>query len=156
MNHVYLNQISGITKINLDNGQHIVSTDLHLPINKTFNVGAKINYAGSILQMKIDDYLNNQIKEETSVADLFKSDTNQPFFKEIIVGTIGVGSVFGACDSFQNRKCVYNLTSLTPNAQLYIIDSENFNRVISGVDPEKMNFEKYVKQEDIRWANKLS
>jgi hypothetical protein len=53
-----------------------VSTDLHLPINKTFNVGAKINYAGSILQMKIDDYLNNQIKEETSVADLFKSDTN--------------------------------------------------------------------------------
>lgn len=54
---------------------------MHLPPNKIVNIGAKINYVGSVLQMKIDDYLNNQIKEETSVADLFKSDTNQPFFK---------------------------------------------------------------------------
>jgi hypothetical protein len=93
-----------------------VSTDMHLPPNKIVNIGAKINYVGSVLQLKIDDYLNNQIKEETSVADLFTSDTNQPFFKEIIVGTIGVGSVFGASDSFYNRNCVYSLTSLTPNA----------------------------------------
>lgn len=80
-------------------------------------------YVGSDLHCKIEDYLNSYVAEDQPVSEMFKSDTNQSFFKELSIGVIGSGQIFGETDAYNGRKNSYQLRSKTPNAEVFAVPS---------------------------------
>ena len=66
-------------------------------------ISDKALYLGSALHFSIETYLNSCVKEEKPVSEIFKSTTNQSFFKELSLGIIGTGHIFGEIDANFSR-----------------------------------------------------
>ncbi len=139
---VFMNQNSGIVQLVYDDGSSIKSNKFALSADSkpVLENGEKKLYEGSSLYVKIQQYLNTQVKQDKSVRDIFKSAKNQPFFKELSVGIIGVGQIFGATDAFFNRENTFTLRSKSPNAEAYLVNSQDFLRHVETIDADKMNF----------------
>jgi CRP-like cAMP-binding protein len=54
------------------------------------------------------------------------------------MGVIGPGKIFGDVDAIARRRHVYTVKSKTPGASVYTCDSLTFTKLLSSVDPERV------------------
>lgn len=89
-NRVHMNPKSGIIQMQMSKGQ-IQSTEVHKKANQVFRMAEGPLYSGSELQFRIQDYLDNTVKQDVNVTDYFRSQYHQTFFKELSLGIVGQG-----------------------------------------------------------------
>ena len=99
--------------------------------------------------------MDGNIREDISVADYFRSEYNQSYFKEISLGVIGEGKIFGVSDAWLNRKNIYTLKTKTPEAKVFMLNASEFRRWLEDIQNEKKKFDftKICKEIDEMRAN---
>lgn len=85
---------------------------------------------------------------------LKQKETNQPQTTCIKFATVGQGQLYGVNAVLHKRATLYELRSMTPNAQYYVIPASHFNAFIEREDL-RAELLPFLKEIEVQFANKL-
>ncbi len=69
---------------------------------------------------------------------------------------LGPGQVFGETDVGYERGYSYSLRSKTYNATVFLVSAKDFKKFNQDYRRDEVQFAKYKRAADIKWANKLA